>query len=264
MSKKRSLKIINLKTHKLHLREKESDITIISESILAINIAKEAFYYHRNVLEKYLYKNKEFLTSFSPVKVESNEKIINLMAEATYLCDVGPMASVAGAIADLMLDVMIKNTINFNPAKIALVENGGEIAINSIQPVRIGLYTGFNDLNLNLGFLIENKDCPIGIGSSSAKIGHAFSFGDADIVTIFAENATLADAAATRVANLVKGDDIEKSINKGLDAVHDIVGIRGAIINRENKVGKIGIIPKLVKIEGNKDILIKQKEFDYG
>ncbi|MBY9007015.1 MAG: UPF0280 family protein [Candidatus Lokiarchaeota archaeon] len=250
-----------MKTYKLHFKEKESDVTIISESNSAIKKAKKSFFYQRNVLEKYAYKNKEFLTSFSPIKVESNEKIINIMAEAGYLCDVGPMASVAGAIADIMVEVMQKvNLENYVPARIALVENGGEIAINSVQPMKVGLYTGPNDLNFNIGFLIEEKDCPIGIGTSSATIGHAFSFGDADAVTIFAENATLADASATRVANVVKGNDIEKSINIGLDIAQDIVGIRGAIINRENKVGKVGKIPKLIKIEGNADYLLEQKK----
>ena len=92
-----------MKTYKSHFKEKESDVTIISESQSAIMKAKETFYYQRKVIETYGYKNKDFITSFSPINVESNEKIINIMAEAAYLCDVGPMASVAGAIADLMV-----------------------------------------------------------------------------------------------------------------------------------------------------------------
>ncbi|MBN1217201.1 MAG: UPF0280 family protein [Candidatus Lokiarchaeota archaeon] len=249
-----------METFKHHFIEKESDVTIISESNSAIQRAKESFFYQRNILEKFLYKNKEFLTSFSPIKVDSNDQIIKIMMKASYLCDVGPMASVAGAFADIMVEVMQQEGLtDYKPAKIALVENGGEIAINSIQSMTVGLYTGLNDLNLNIGFLIEKSDCPIGIGTSSATIGHAFSFGDADAVTIFAENATLADAAATRVANVVKGEDIEKSINKGLDIAQDIIGVKGVIINRENKVGKAGIIPKLIKIEGDTNSLIKKK-----
>ena len=248
------------KIRKYHFSEKESDITIISESKKAIIAAKKEFYYHRDILEKYVKEDKEFLTSFVHLKVNSEHLIINLMADVAYQCEVGPMATVAGALADLMLEKMkFPKDSNFNPAKIALVENGGEIAINSEKSMNIALYAGKNELNLNLGFLVEKKDCPIGIGTSSATIGHAISLGQADAVTIFAKNATLADGAATRIANLVKGSDIEKSIKKALDAVDDIEGVKGAFISRENKVGQTGKIPKLIKIEGNKYDVLNEK-----
>ena len=249
-----------MKPYKYHFSEKESDVTIISESRQAILRAKEAFYYHRKILEKYVLKDHQFLKSFSPVKVTTDDVIIKLMAETAFLCNVGPMATVAGALADLMLERMsVKNEADFIPAKIALVENGGEIAIDSEKPMKIALYAGKNELNLNVGFLIEKKDNPIGIGTSSATIGHAISLGEADAVTIFADNATLADGAATAIANLVKGADIEKSIKRGLDAVDDIEGLKGAFISRKNKVGQVGKIPQLIKIEGNKNKILRDK-----
>lgn len=252
-----------MKTHKTHFSEKESDITIISDSNKAILRAKESFYFHRKELENYITKDKHFLNSFSPVKVSSNVKIINIMADVAEICEVGPMASVAGALADLMLDAM-KAQINsqhseFFHCKVALVENGGEIAIDSEESMTIALYAGENELNLNLGFLIKKNECPIGIGTSSATVGHAISLGQADAVTIFAKNAALADAAATKIGNLVKGNDIEKSIKKGLDATDDMDGIIGAFISRENKVGQTGKLPQLIKIEGYKYQILKKK-----
>ena len=235
-------------------------MTIISESKKAILRAKEAFYYHRKILEEYVLKETQFLKSFTPVKVKTDKDIINLMAETAFLCDIGPMATVAGALADLMLERMKdKEDSDFIPAKIALVENGGEIANDSEKAMKIALYAGNNELNLNVGFLIEKKDNPIGIGTSSATVGHAISLGEADAVTIFADNASLADGAATAIANLVKGNDIEKSIKKGLDAVDDIEGVRGAFISRENNVGQVGKIPKLIKIVGEKNKILKEK-----
>ena len=148
-----------LKKYKSHFSEKESDITIISESKKAILRAKKAFFFHRDQLEKYVSKDIIFLKSFSPVKVTSSLKVINLMADSAFLCDVGPMAAVAGALADLMLESMkSKEDDNFIPAKIALVENGGEIAIDSEDSMNIALYAGVNQLNLNLGFMIQKKD----------------------------------------------------------------------------------------------------------
>ena len=105
---------------------------------------------------------------------------------------------------------------------------------------------------MNIGFLVEKKDCPIGIGTSSATVGHALSFGQADAVTIFAVSAALADAAATKVANSVKGNDVEKSIKKGLDIADDIDGVFGTFISRKDKIGQTGRLPKMIKIEGDK------------
>lgn len=237
-----------MKPLKYSFTEKESDITIISELKSAIYDAKKAFLTHRKVLENYVKKNKEFLESFSPVKISDEEQIIMQMAEAAEICGVGPMASVAGVLADLMILAMKSSEVH-HPPSIALVENGGEIAIDSKEPMKIALYAGENQLNLNLGFLIEKEDCPIGIGTSSATIGHAISLGQADAVTIFARNAGLADAAATKICNLVKGPDIEKSIKKALDSVDDLEGVNGAFISRENKVGQIGKLPKFIRID---------------
>ncbi len=243
--------------------EKQSDVTIISDSKKAIFKAKECFYYHRKLLEEYIKKDKHFLNSFSPIKVNTNLRIINNMAEVAEICDVGPMASVAGALADLMLDAMrVKDYIqNIGPSqcKVALVENGGEIAVDSEKPIKIALYAGKNELNLNLGFMIKKKDCPIGIGTSSATVGHAISLGQADAVTVFAKNSALADAAATKICNSVKDPDVEKSIKKGLDIANNIEGIIGTFISRENKVGQTGKLPQLIKIEREKSVISKDK-----
>lgn len=253
-----------MKIFRSHFIEKESDITIISESKNAILRAKEAFYYHRNKLEEYISEHNDFLISFSPVNVKTNLKIINLMANAAIICNIGPMATVAGAFADLMLETMKdKDQNDLTPVKIALVENGGEIAVDSEKPMKIALYAGFNELNLNLGFLIKKKDCPMGIATSSATIGHAISLGQADAVTVFAKDATLADGAATAICNLVKGKDIEASIKKGLDGANDLNGIFGAFIYREGKIGQTGKVPQLIKIEGNTTNILKGKIEDY-
>ena len=248
-----------MKPFKYHFTEKESDITIISESKEAIQIAREVFLEHRKILEEYVRKDNGFLKSFSPVKVNTDLEIINLMADAAILCNVGPMAAVAGAFADLMLGAMKSSKKDYTPAKIALVENGGELAIDSEEPIKLALYAGENELNLNIGFLIKKIDCPIGIGTSSATVGHAISLGEADAVTIFAKNATMADCAATAIANLVKGEDIEKSIKKGLDGVDDIEGITGAFISRKDKVGQVGKLPEMIKIEGDQISILKKK-----
>ncbi len=249
-----------MKVYKNHFLEKESDITIISESKLAILEAKECFYYHRKILDAFVAQNHDFLTSFSPLKIESSLKIVDLMVKTSEICEVGPMATVAGAFADLMVETMKSKGLNEDgPVEIALVENGGEMMIQSEFPIKVALFAGFNELNINMGFLIQREDCPIGIGTSSSTFGHAISLGQADSVTIFANTATLADGAATRIANAVKGEDIEKSIKRGLDIADDIEGVRAAFISREDKIGQVGILPSMFKIEGDKNVIFKNK-----
>lgn len=241
-----------MKKYKYHFLEQESDVTLISESKSAILKAKENLASNRLILEQFIKRNDKFLTSFLPIKIKTEFEIINLMSEASVVCDVGPMAAVAGAFSDLMLQSM-------NSPEVALVENGGEIAIETKETLKIALFAGYNQLNLNLGFLIQEKDCPIGIGTSSATIGHAISLGQADAVTVFANTATLADGAATRIANEVKGKDIEKSIKNALDIAENIEDVKGAFICRENKVGQVGNLPSFFKIEGNKDQILNDK-----
>jgi ApbE superfamily uncharacterized protein (UPF0280 family) len=249
-----------LTIYKSHFAEKESDITIISESKIAITNARKEFYRHRADLERYIQSNKEFQSTFSPIRVNSQLEIITLMAEGAWICDVGPMATVAGALADLMLETMkTKSRSNPVPARIALVENGGEIAIDSEKPMKIAIYAGENKLNLNIGFLIEKQDCPIGIASSSATIGHAISLGQSDVVTVFAKNATIADGAATQIGNLVKGEDIDQSIRTALEKIDHIEGVEGALICREDKIGYAGKLPKMFHITGEKDLVLQNK-----
>ena len=174
------------------------------------------------------------------------------MSNASGRAGVGPMAAVAGVLADLAVEEMIKNG-----CKVAVVENGGEVSAFSNQPIDIGFSAGYVPLSKEMGFRLT--EFPMGVCTSSGKFSHAFSFGDADAVTIFANNATLADGAATRVANEVRGEDIEESIKNALDVAETIVGVKGAFICRGNKVGQVGNLPDFFKIEGNKTQILKEK-----
>jgi ApbE superfamily uncharacterized protein (UPF0280 family) len=77
---------------------------------------------------------------------------------------------------------------------------------------------------------------------------HAFSFGDAEAVTVFAVDAGVADAAATAVANLIKGDDVRVVITQGINQALSIDGVQGVFILYQGVVGKAGQIPELIKV----------------
>jgi ApbE superfamily uncharacterized protein (UPF0280 family) len=165
-----------------------------------------------------------------------------MMAESAFKAGVGPMAAVAGAIADLALAKMITAG-----CMVAVVEDGGEIAAQSDIPVDVALSAGDDPLSKRFGFRLT--EFPIGIATSSGRFSHALSFGDAEAATVFCESATLADAAATAVGNVVKGENVQAAIKTGIMRGLSIEGVEGVLIMYKGQVGTAGKIPKLIKIE---------------
>lgn len=230
---------------RLRRRFKESNIFFQSESLTAIAAAIATIKSSRVELETYISLHPIFQYTLQPVPAEANApQIVKLMLKSSSLVNVGPMAAVAGALADLAVKSMINRG-----AHIAIVENGGEISASSEESFTIGVYAGSSILSQRIGFHITPSECPIGIGTSSATVSHAISFGEADSVTVFADTSAVADAAATAICNKVQGEEIETSIKRGLDLANKFHFIRGVLIIRGGFAGSVGKIPKLVKIE---------------
>jgi len=221
---------------------KETACTMIADKNEAIKAAEYAITYHRKQLESYIRTHEEFLYSLKPLKVVDGPRIVRLMASASAKAGVGPMASVAGALADLAVEAMLAVG-----AKTAIIENGGEVAAVSETPVDVALLAGDSPLSGRLGFRIEKF--PTGIATSSGVYGHALSFGKAESVIIFAENASLADAAATAVCNVVRGSNLDQAIRRGARKALYIKGVEGVFIIYKGKVALAGNIPKLVSLQ---------------
>ena len=110
-----------------------------------------------------------------------------------------PMAAVAGAVADEVLQAMLAG----RRLDKAYVNNGGDIAFHlaPAQELRAGIFVAALD-----GAVRLVHDRPVrGIATSGWK-GRSFSLGIADSVTVLAADAATADAAATIVANAVDAD----------------------------------------------------------
>lgn len=202
--------------------------------------------HHVKELFTYVKENPQILYALEPLEIEDSSAppVIKRMIQASKTANVGPMASVAGAIADLGLETLVEAGAN-----VAIVEDGGEISAYTSEPIPISIITGEEKLSGKIGFLVARDDSPIGIATSIGKTEHAISFGEADAVTVTAENAAIADAAATSICNTITGVNVEKSILKGLERAKSIKGIRGVIIVREGKVGFSGKLPKIIKIK---------------
>jgi uncharacterized protein len=220
---------------------KESQCVIISDKQQAIETAKESIRRNRQELELYVRANPKFLHTLTPISVPEKPLVAKLMAQAAEKAGVGPMAAVAGAIADLAVQDMLSVG-----CKVAVVEDGGEISTVANQPVDVAVVAGEEPLSKRFGFRLT--DFPIGVATSSGRFSHALSFGDAEAAIVFCKNATLADAAATAVGNEVKGDDAKAGIKAGINKGLSIEGVDGILIVYKGEVGTAGKIPQIIKV----------------
>lgn len=113
---------------------------------------------------------------------------------------VTPMAAVAGAVADEMMESMLAATC----LKRAYVNDGGDIAIHVAQGETFTAGIVDNPFVRRISGRIS-IDAPCGVATSGWR-GRSQSLGIADAVTVLAKNAAAADAAATLIANAVNVD----------------------------------------------------------
>jgi ApbE superfamily uncharacterized protein (UPF0280 family) len=221
---------------------KESQCTIIADKPEGIRAAKDSLKRHRRRLEAYIKTNPKFFHTLEPIPVPTKPLVAKLMAEAAEKANVGPMAAVAGVLADLAVKDMLRAG-----CEVAVVENGGEISATSNVPIDVAVAAGDEPLSKRFGFRLT--EFPIGVATSSGRFSHALSFGDAEAATVFCKNAGLADAAATAVGNVVKGEDYQVAVQQGTNKALSIQGVEGVLIIFRGFTGTAGKIPKIIKVE---------------
>ncbi len=196
----------------------------------------------REVLDAYIARQPEFLTALTPVRLQSDApEIARRMDAASQLTGVGPMAAVAGAMAELAARAALAAG-----ASEAVVENGGDLYASSAEPVVIGIYAERSKVSGRLAFSIPPEKMPLSLCSSSSTMGHSLSFGDCDLATIASTDAALADAAATLACNSVHSPaDFERV----LAAVSAIPGILGVLLVKGDELALAGELPPLVKTD---------------
>jgi ApbE superfamily uncharacterized protein (UPF0280 family) len=194
----------------------------------------------RHILEDYIANHREFQTSLEPLDVRAGAPLVaQRMARAARLVGVGPMAAVAGAMAQCAAEAALRAG-----AEEVIVENGGDIYLKAAGPVTIGLDAGAARLGDRLAFALSPEETPISICSSSGTMGHSMSRGQCDLATVVARDAALADAAATMAANLVQTvDDVDFAVER----IAEIEGIDGVLVVKDDRIGLAGQLPSLVK-----------------
>jgi len=232
--------------YRVRVRLGYSNLLVVSDRAEGVSAAITALTYHKAQLQAYLTHNPLYRYSLEPVEVEGwAPQVVKLAAEAAWKAGVGPMAAIPGALAELALKALTKTG-----ARIGLVEDGGEIAACSNKPLTLAIYAGNSPLSGKVGFHLTPEDFPLGVATSSATVSHAVNFGEADAAVVVASSAALADAAAKAVCNAVKGVASE-AVRKGLEKAEEIEGVRGALIICGSRLGAVGKLPKIIKLEGS-------------
>lgn len=188
---------------------------------------------HRRAIYAYARDHPAFIESLLPLKEGKDAPaIVADMLAASRQTGVGPMAAVAGA----MVKELGKTIAAFSAEMI--IENGGDLLIQSTKTRRVSLYTK-SQFFQGLALRVKASQSPLGICTSSGSQGHALSFGKADSVTVISENPALADAAATALGNRINST---ADIEAGLNWIKTISGIKGALILINDQLGAWGEI----------------------
>lgn len=176
----------------------ETDLHVQAEQPLS-DVTRELVLEYRGHIEGYIRRFPDFRTSLVPWTLAGPAPpIVRDMAAAGAAAGVGPMAAVAGAIAERVGRRLLDQSAQ------VIVENGGDVFIRTARPVTVALYAGPSPLSMRLGLKVDSGRSGLCVCTSSGTVGHSLSLGKADAVCVLSASGALADAAATAVGNAVQ------------------------------------------------------------
>ena len=210
---------------------RETDLLVRAKKDLT-HETRESVFKYRHQLETYIAGRPEFQKSLIPMQDDAfAPEIAREMIRTSRVVGVGPMAAVAGAMAEFVA----RDLLPFSDE--IIVENGGDLYLATAKERTVGIYAGSSPLSLKVGILVTPEDSPLGICTSSGTVGPSLSFGKADAVCILSKSAALADAAATAVGNLVRD---KKDMESGLERAKSIEGVLGCLLILADRMGAWG------------------------
>lgn len=229
----------NLKSFTVRIEETDLYISVGADyNLPLLNEARTAASQARQLIQTYTHAHPEFQTSLKPLPLTSDAPpLVRTMIEASATVSVGPMAAVAGTIAEHVG----RGLIDHSPE--VIVENGGDIFLRSLMARTVSIYAGNSPLSMKVGIRVGPTPEGLGVCTSSGTVGHSLSFGRADAVMVISSLTALADAAATALCNRVK---TEADIEPTLAFAETIERIQGVVIIMGERLGVWGAV-ELVK-----------------
>jgi len=225
------------------VRVKDTDLHILADRDVTLWGKNLALQYRLQV-ESYIRKNPDFAHSLTPLARDGHFlPLIKEMFDAGLKAGVGPMAAVAGTIAEYVGRALVNKG-----CMEVIVENGGDIFFHRTTDCRVAIFAGESPLSNRVGVRLKAANMPVAVCTSSGTVGHSLSFGKADSVTVIAQSAALADAVATRLGNEVgnsRGGD--SGIKKALETGQQISGVQGVVVICDELIGAAGEV-ELIKL----------------
>ena len=211
-----------------HITVKQTDLYILARSDIRDKAMKSTLK-HRAAIEKYIQKHPLFVTTLKPYPADDQAPlIIKEMIKASTMVDVGPMAAVAGAIAEAVGKDMLPFSSDI------IIENGGDDFLRTTKKRLVGIYAGESPLSGRIALEIKPRETPLGICTSSSTVGHSLSLGNADAVVVLSRSTSFADAAATAICNIVKNSE---DIPKAIERAQEMSNLYGIVIIKGDKLG---------------------------
>jgi ApbE superfamily uncharacterized protein (UPF0280 family) len=204
------------------LRRGESDLRILAEGDFRAR-ARAALEGVRRRLRAYLAREPLFGSSLTPVLVSPGApEIARRMAAAAARCGLGPMASVAGAVAAAVGEAAAE------VSEEVIVENGGDLYLRLRRARTVEVYPGPGH-RLQGRLRLKIPPGVSGVATSSGRWGRSLSFGKADAALVAGADPVLVDAAATALGNRVLGPEAAADPGVG-DFILELPGIRGYLL----------------------------------
>jgi hypothetical protein len=225
-----------------HFEVGETAVTIVAEEEL-ISYAKRSIFDSRQEIMSFIERDGFFKITFDPYdEPESAPAIIRRMCDAARAANVGPMAAVAGTIAEAAVQAMVEQGADH-----AIVDNGGDLALILNKETAVGIFAGASSFK-GLAYMVAPTDGIYGICTSSGMVGPSISLGASDAATVFAKDVSLADACATALGNLVTSD-AEEVLGKAVGTISDIDGVDGCVAMIGERMAMRGKVPDLVRCD---------------
>ncbi len=213
----------------------ETDLHILTTRRVEDEVFSSVVRY-RNQLENYLLKHQGFRDSLQPLPRDPlAPPLVKEMLKAGIVAGVGPMAAVAGVIAEFVGRDLLTDGVDE-----VIVENGGDLFLSRHNDCTVAIFAGESPLSGKVGIVIKKTRMPIGVCCSSATVGHSLSLGQADAVVVIADSTAIADAVATRLGNEVRQVGNKNNMNAVLDMARKFKNIRGVAIIQDDKLGAWG------------------------
>ncbi|MEW6565214.1 MAG: hypothetical protein AB1404_06915 [Spirochaetota bacterium] len=155
----------------------------------------------RRAIQDYGTTHPDFFTSLVPLPFDTESaEPVRSMLRAAWAAGVGPMAAVAGAIAEA-LGRALQDCFQFDEL---VIENGGDYWISVKEPLAVRVYGGLSSLSGKVSVIVPPALAPCGLACSSGTVGPSLSFGKADAALVLTRDAAAADAWATALGNRLR------------------------------------------------------------